>query len=235
MKIRCVWEHNGDDSILYAVEPVGAFTRGKCREEAIRKMPAEIGSYLNWLGEVPADPIELAITQEKASGLTVSDADSDVLFDEERQPLSMDEYTELKALALRSAHDFQTLYESIPDKGRSCLPFRKTFYGQVPRTADEMYEHTKNVNAYYFAEIGIDADNDGSIFECRQRGFALLEKQPDFLENRVFEGSYGEDWSLRKLLRRFVWHDRIHAKAMTRMAVMTFGADSIPDVFFFNM
>ena len=36
----------------------------------------------------------------------------------------------------------------------------------------------------------------------------------DFLENVVVAGSYGEDWSLRKVLRRFIWHDRIHAKAM---------------------
>ena len=34
----------------------------------------------------------------------------------------------------------------------------------------------------------------------------------DFLKNPVISGSYGEEWSLRKLLRRFVWHDRIHAR-----------------------
>lgn len=26
-----------------------------------------------------------------------------------------------------------------------------------------MYEHTRNVNDYYFGEIGISADNEGSI------------------------------------------------------------------------
>lgn len=32
-----------------------------------------------------------------------------------------------------------------------------------------MYSHTKNINSYYFGEIGIDADNDGTIFECRSK------------------------------------------------------------------
>lgn len=235
MKIGCVWEHNGNDSILYSTQFVGAFTRGKTKDEAIRKMPSEIISYRKWRGDLTSDFVEPEIIQEKASELTISDADSDVLFDEEKKALSIEEYKELKALALKSAQDFLMLYQAIPDKDKSCLPARATFYGQIPRTAYEMYEHTKNVNEYYFGEIGVETDNEGSIVECRQRGFTLLESQPDFLKNIVYLGSYDEEWSLRKVLRRFVWHDRIHAKAMYRMAIKTFGKDTIPNVFFFDL
>ena len=56
---------------------------------------------------------------------------------------------------------------------------------------------------------------------------------PNFLQNTVFEGSYDEMWSLRKVLRRFIWHDRIHARAMYRMAVKLFGAESIENPFCF--
>ena len=122
----------------------------------------------------------------------------------------------------------------IPDKNASVFPIRKTFYGQVPRTAEEMYLHTKNVNNYYFGEIGIDVDNDGTIFDCRKRGFEKLESTLDFLNGRLQEGSYGEMWSVRKLLRRFIWHDRIHAKAMWRMTKKTFVGNEIEDVFFFG-
>ena len=235
MKIRCVWEHNGGDSLLYADNFVGAFTRGASKDSALRKMPAEIKSYLRWKGGLVPDSFELEIVQEKQSELTVSDADSDVLFDTEREELSLPEYAYLKALALKSAQDFLTLYQAIPDKNKSCLPVRKTFYGPVPRTAFEMYEHTKNVNDYYFGEIGVSTDNEGTVSECRERGFAALESQPDFLKNTVYLGSYDEEWSLRKVLRRFIWHDRIHAKAMYRMAVKTFGPDAVPNVFLFDI
>ena len=130
-----------------------------------------------------------------------------------------EEYEALKTLVLKSARDFHALYASIPNKQESCLPQRKTFYGNVPRTTQEMYDHTKSVNTYYFAEIGIDADNEGTILECRERGFALLEQTTGFLDNPVLEGSYDELWSLRKVMRRFLWHDRIHAKA--RMQPLT--------------
>ena len=233
MKVYCVWEHNGNDTLLYAVDYIGAYTRGESLEIAKAKMPGEIISYLKWLGEDTSDNIEVVITQEKASDLAIKDADSDVLFESEKAPLTADEYEKLKALALKSAKDFLALYDSIPDKSATAIAERKTFYGQVPRTADEMYEHTKNVNEYYFAEIDVDADNGGTIYECRKRGFEALEAKPDFLVNAVIEGSYGEDWSIRKVLRRFVWHDRIHARAMYRMAVRLFGESAITNAFRF--
>ena len=234
LKINCVWEHNGEDSLLYCDTFPGAFTRGASREEALRKMSGEVSSFLCWMGEVPPPSIEIAVIQEKACELNIRDADSDVLFDSETAPLTREEYDRLKALTLRSAADFHALYQAMPDRNRSCLPQRRTFYGQMPRTAEEMYRHTKSVNSYYFAEIGVEANNEGTILECRSRGFAALEQMPDFLTMLPCVGSYGELWSVRKVLRRFLWHDRIHARAMYRMARKTFPDTEIPNIFRFT-
>ena len=234
MTVNCVWEHNGDDSILYASNFVGAFSRGASKEEAISKMPEEIRRFQLWRDETPPDEYEIVIVQEKESDLQVRDADSDVLFTTEKEPLSAEEYQCLKSLAMRSAVDFYLLYSSFPDKNKSSLPCRRTFYGPVPRTAEEMYQHTKNVNEYYFSEIGAEADNEGTIVSCRARGFEALESVKGYLSLETVTGSYDEQWSVRKLLRRFIWHDRIHAKAMYRMGILTFGADLIPDLFKFD-
>ena len=232
--MKCVWEHNGSDTLLYSVDYIGAYTRGENLEAARAKMTGEIAAYAKWRGQIFDLDTDIDIIQEKDCDLKIADADSDVLFDTERAPLSREEYEELKNLALKSARDFYALYCSIPNKHESCLTPRKTFYGNVPTTAEQMYQHTKNVNAYYFAEINIDADNDGTIYDCRKRGFELLESASGFLENNVIEGSYGELWTLRKVLRRFLWHDRIHAKAMYRMAVKTFGSFGMNNTFRFN-
>ena len=231
MKIECAWEHNGNDTLLYAINFPGAYTRGKDLDTAVAKIEAEVASYLAWKGDSAASEWTVEIVQEASSTLAICDADSDILFMAEKESMTIEEYQELKNLVLKSAEDFHALYESILDKDYGIAPIRKTFYGQVPRTAREMYLHTKNVNAYYFGEIEVDADNDGTIAQCRRKGFEALEKQSDFLANSVIEGSYGEQWTLRKMLRRFLWHDRIHGKAMYRMAVKAFGADSVPDVF----
>ena len=232
--VKCVWEHNGNDTLLYATNLPGAYARSASKEHAIEKMVSEVHSYLRWKGDLVPKNITVEIVQDAACDLQVCDADSDVIFDAEKKPLTMDEYTELKGLVLKSAEDFLSLFDSVPDKDKYDRPVRRTFYGQVPRTAAEMYVHTKNVNEYYFAEIDVDADNEGTILDCRNRGFEALEAKVGFLENPVIEGSYGELWSLRKVLRRFLWHDRIHAKAMYRMAVRVFGEAAIPDVFHFG-
>ena len=231
--MKCVWEHNGNDTLLYSVNYVGAYTRGNSLESAMAKMRTEIVAYSSWIGQDCEQKTNIEIIQEKDSDLRIADADSDILFDTERAPLSREEYEELKALVLKSARDFYDLYSSVSNKNESCLPHRQTFYGAVPRTAQEMYEHTKNVNSYYFAEINVDVDNEGTIYDCRKRGFERLEQTPGFLDNVVIEGSYDELWSLRKVMRRFLWHDRIHAKAMYRMAVKTFGAFGADNTFKF--
>ena len=234
MKIRCIWEHKGEDTILWASDYPGAFARGAGLSEALAKLPEDLKAWADWTEQHAPEEAEPVIVGEIESGLDVRDADSDALLDAERELLEREEYERLRDMALRSAEQFLRLYGSVPDPDRSANPVRQTFYGAVPRTAREMYEHTKNVNAYYFGEIGVEADNDGDIVSCRRRGFEALEKQEGFLENAVVEGSYDEEWSLRKVLRRFIWHDRIHAKAMYRMAKKTFPGVNIPDVFRFE-
>ena len=220
--VRCHWEHRGEDTILWAVDYPGAFARGAGLQEALAKLPGDLRDWAQWTGGAAPEFCDVQLLGETVSGLDVRDADSDVLMEAEKAPLEWDEYERLRDMALRSAERFLALYRSVPDPDRSENPVRRTFYGAVPRTAREMYEHTKNVNAYYFGEIGVEADNEGDIVSCRRRGFELLEKQPDFLKNPIFEGSWDEDWTLRKLLRRFIWHDRLHARAMVRMMERTF-------------
>ena len=51
--------------------------------------------------------------------------------------------------------------------------------------------------------------------------------------SHVPHGSYDEDWTLRKGLRRFVWHDRIHGRAMWRMACALCGSRRVADPYRF--
>jgi len=48
---------------------------------------------------------------------------------------------------------------------------------------------------------------------CLEKLKALYRKNNNSL---IFEAD-NELWTLKKVLRRFIWHDRIHGKAMTRI------------------
>ncbi len=235
MLVKAVCEYNEKGALVYAENFPGAYVRGRNCENATAKFQDEIKSYLDWeKGEELLEKVEVELSLMQKSDLNIEDADSDIIFPSERDPLTKEEYNRLKILALRSAMDFERLYDSVPDKEQVITPKRKTFYGEIPATAKEMYSHCMNITEYYFGEIGVDAENGPDILTCRQRGFAALEKQENFLENKVFDGSYGEEWSLRKVLRRFIWHDRIHAKALYRRAFDAFWDDEIDNVFRFK-
>lgn len=236
MIIKAVCEYNDEGCLVYAENFPGAFVRGRNYENAAAKFRKEIESWLDWAkGDAEIDsPLKIELVEEKKSELRISDADSDIIFESERKPLTKEEYNRLKILALRSAMDLERMYDSVPDKNMNIVPPRETFYGKIPSTAKEMYDHCMNITEYYFGEIGVDAENGPDILSCRAKGFSELEKQEDFLQNRIFDGSYGEEWSLRKVLRRFIWHDRIHAKAMYRRAYEAFWDADIDNVFRFR-
>ncbi len=220
--MRGIWEHNGIGGILWSEDYPGASGRGKTLQEAKGKLLHDIQRYQKWCAldkTCPKANEDTVIVQEKDSTLQVQDADSDVLFDSERNSLHIEEYLILKQRCIQSAHDFLTLYQSIPKKLYTDLFPRKTFYGKIPTTAQAMYEHTNNVTSYYMGEIKVSLQNLTNIYENRLQAFALLEKQEHFLDNKIYIGNYDEAWTLAKVMRRFIWHDTIHAKAMYRMAM----------------
>lgn len=121
MKCHLYWEHNGGDTLLYSTDFLGAYTRGASLEIALNKMPGELRSFLTWSGQQSVETITTEVSEEKTSGLNICDADSDAIFQCEREPLSQKEYEFLKILALRSAADFLALYHAIPDRNITCL------------------------------------------------------------------------------------------------------------------
>ncbi len=220
---------------MYSESFPGAYTRGREYKEAQSKFPDEIKRYCKWAGIdfLETDTVESSIVQSNKSELRIDEADSDIIFISEKLPLTIDEYEILKSRVLKSANDFQALYDSIPDKHDTSLKKRESFYGAIPRTSNEMYVHTNKVTNYYVGEIDLKMDNLSNMYQNRVQATSAIESKSNFLLNKIYKGSYGEQWSLRKVLRRFIWHDHIHAKAMYRMAAKKWGVDTIQNPFYF--
>ncbi len=234
MKIEAVIEYNPGGFLIYAANFPGLYVRGAAKEEALAKFDGELRRYLRWCGgsKVLPEQAEVETVQEKCSRLQICDADSDVLFEKEKEPLSPEEYQRLKLLVLKSARDFRKIYDSIPNPDISLRSPRQSFYGPVPRTPREMYGHTNSVTAYYLAPFGLEPENLPDIYLNRMQALSELESLPDFLSDRIYTASDGEEWTLRKALRRFLWHDRIHAKAMWRTACQLWGTE-VANPFYF--
>lgn len=231
--MRAALEYNDGGCMLFSLDCPGAFARGKTREEAARKLPADVAAFCRWAGwNCPEGGVEI-VTESFRPELRVEDADGDILLPGEELLLSGGEYAALRELVLRSARDFDALYVAIPDPDVPLAEPRETFYGDYPNTARKMMEHTNRVTAYYVGELGAEHENISGCHENRLYGLMVLERLPDFPALPAVTGSYEEEWSLRKVMRRFLWHDRIHARALYRRAKARWGA-VIPDPFRFE-
>lgn len=236
--IEAISETNGKGFLLYAQSYPGAFGRGETERAASERLARDVAQWIRWeSGQDTIAPIdtEVHIAYSIESACAVEDADSVALFPSEKLMLDMAEYTRLKLLCLKSARDFAALYRSIPQPKRALVKSRQTFYGKIPASSYEMLTHTNQTLAYYAAAIGLEHENDPDFVKNRLKLFALLESVTDFLRIEVCVAPDGELWTVRKLLRRLLWHDRIHARALYRHAVTFWARERIANPFLFDL
>jgi hypothetical protein len=215
--VNIAYETNGRGFLGWLVELPGAYLRGATQEEARSKLPAELAAYAVWLG---IDVADQSITGERImqSHLKIEDADSDILLDYDVVDYASGRDFERDCdLALVSARKTALLYEACPDKdGVDPSKLRKTFYGDCYATIGTQFKHIVDVQLYYLKNIGATAIIGPDLVEGRLRTIEAIRAKYSAERNRLYE-SPEERWTVRKVMRRLIWHDRIHARAIERM------------------
>ena len=213
-------ETNGRGFQGFVVELPGAYVRGRMEEEAVAKVPKEAMSYLKWLGQERAGFPKPRVVQTHRCRLMVEDADCEILLADDSFQMSEQEFRHLVELVKYSGLTFTKLYNSAElkdwvDETR----IRTTFYGQNKKTIQEIFDHVKRTQFYYLSRTGVSFTEDEAEPFMKIRDSGLDRLAGLFRENgnsKVYELD-SESWTLKKVLRRFIWHDRIHGKAITRI------------------
>lgn len=130
------------------------------------------------------DGVKIEFAQQERTGAVISDADTEIIFDGEKIPLTEDAYQQTIALIIKSARDFLELHNSIPDVNQTTLLPRKSFYGNILCTAYEMLVHTNEVTKAYVSGLA-DIENISDIYLNRKASFGQIEKTADYLDNPV--------------------------------------------------
>ena len=216
--VSIAFETNGKGYMGFIVELPGAFIRGITEQEALTKIKKEISLYLKWLEGKQKHDYRIQIVQRHRGSLPVEDADNEILLEADKETLSDEEFRNLYDLVWYSGETFLQLYTNSKlkewvDESR----IRKTFYGDNPKTIQEIFDHVKYCQYYYFSKMKITEKIEGDFMAIRK--FCLEELEALYHKNNnslIFEVA-NELWTLKKVLRRFIWHDRIHGKAITRI------------------
>ncbi len=213
-------ETNGRGFQGFIVELPGAFVRGQAEQEALTKVQTEADSYLRWIGSQPRPSLQTRVVQKHLCKLMVEDADCEILLDADRLPMTHQEVRELAELVKYSGLTFAELYDSAAlkdwvDETR----IRKTFYGQNKKTIREIFDHVKRTQYYYLSRTGVPfTENEAEPFmRIRDSNIETLASLYRENGNSKVYNVDNEEWTLKKILRRYIWHDRIHGKAIARI------------------
>lgn len=217
--VSIAFETNGKGYLGFMGELPGTFIRGRTEEEALSKVDREVKSYLKWLGVNQNWCYNVVVVQRHHSSLMVEDADSEILLKADKAIMSDEEFENWANLACYSGETFSKIYNdakfnNFVDETR----IRKTFYGENPKTIQEIFDHVKGCQYYYLSRTKIEFEAKEEDF-MKIREFCLQELEELYRKNNnhtIFEID-NELWTLKKILRRFIWHDRIHGRAVTRI------------------
>lgn len=216
--VSIAFETNEKGYMGFIVELPGAFVRDRTEKEAIAKVNHEVSLYLKWLGIEQEHGYKIQVVQRHKSSLMVEDADNEILLEADKKMMREEEFRNLLDLIQFSGETFLQLYtntkfEDWIDKAR----IRKTFYGDNPKTIQEIFDHIKYCQYYYLSGVKIKEEMEGDFMAIRNFCLEKLEALYRKNNNSLVFKADNELWTLKKVLRRFIWHDRIHGKAMTRM------------------
>ncbi len=208
----------------HVLELPGCFNKAPNQDEAIAKLPNAIREYWSWLsrhGEEltspPASPtIEVAEVVSSDAGFV--SGDKVALFGPDREPPT-DEELEIYLQRLKySRQDLMELVRRIPHRIMDEDP------GGGQRTIGQTLKHVVRAEYWYLSRIYREPDFEGmpgEIFEAlrwmrdeavaRLRAFPVDERSRVFIRDEfVSPWGAGELWTFRKVLRRFIEHEREH-------------------------
>lgn len=218
-EVELAIESNDRGAMCHLVEPLGAFTRGETEAHAVEKAYSEYCSYVRWLGVDTDAPVHFSIVQSHRTDLDVQEADSDILLDSDCLNRSRKDIDLIKELLLHSASTLEALFAQaeLPDRVDSQMT-GLTFYGERPDTIRKVFSHVNRTQDYYMSRVGLGIPEEHASFLARREN-CVTQLSKHWPSGHTLHPTAvdGERWTHLKVLRRLLWHDRIHAKSIVRM------------------
>lgn len=209
----------------------GCIARGQSREEVLARLPEVIAAYQDWLvrhgesaGSVwlsAADEIEIRVAGQSECLGPFNPGDAAAFFPPDREPVTPEEMEHCFRLMGYARSDLMALVRHLPPDVLDWQPFPEWF------SLRRVLRHVGNAEQWYVsrlvppeslpAEWG--ADDDLPLIEFlemeRRTAVARLRQLTPEERSGVFHPTTWtrhpeEAWTLRKVLRRFLEHEREH-------------------------
>ncbi len=215
-RYKACLEIGSDGSCMAHVpELLGCYAVASTREEAIQRLRGAVTEYLTWLaehGEISAPPSESEVVEIEVGEETslpgrypLEPGDPIAFFAADGEPLSLQELQTAVRLIEHARQDLLEFLREVPDDLLRWRPAPGEW-----SIADTLL-HMAQVEASYIARL--DEESQRSPFPqmaaIRSWAYHRLSRMTEVDLSRLTTHR-GEQWSARKVLRRFLEHDREH-------------------------
>jgi hypothetical protein len=212
----------------WGIDLPGLVSWGSDLEELAPRFSLVLADYLAWLrrhGEDAGDDLAWEAV-ETVDGTALTSTGGEFCFAAERAPLSRDVLERAITRMAFARDDLMSAVDGLPDAVLDWEPPLSSValldaWAPEARTIRGIVEHVLQLETYYRAGLADGAaagifERIGVPQEERERTVALLRSLDDHWRNRSYYPvrpgrSTPEEWTVRKVLRRIISHERHHA------------------------
>jgi len=223
----------------HVAELPGCFTRGETRKEVLEALPQEISHYLGFLETkrkiFAKSTVDFRVVEEIHGIPELGEAGGAVaLFTSDKSPVSEGEFKAFLDLMQWNREELLALVNPLPEKALNARPFPDKW------TIIETLRHIANAEEWYISRLGPTAQKEYESFinnsQSKHEAHAVVERLattrhgaihalrasfsrgvPDTFKRAEYTKYPEEQWTFRKVLRRFVEHEREHIGTIKRV------------------
>jgi len=200
----------------------GCFSRGATRTEAVAAAPQAIADYFNWrdgynrVGEDDIEQIRGEVTEVFENYETLDGYWVNSFFDHDRRLVSAADADDARWLLDCTRSDLVRTIQSVsPKRLDAAIP------GERFQSLSGILRHVAGAELWYLNKLGLGFDRaelpDDLFRQLEKIRAHLVITLPQLVDNDTIRDVHGERWSARKVIRRALWHERVHTWHIGRL------------------
>jgi len=207
--------------VAWVFEWPGCYARGATGEAAINQAPkaiAELQRRLHqsaFIADVPTPPIEVVLAEEFRGFSSSSDYIVNAFFENDKLPLTERDVEYARHMLDLNRRDLEATVSQL-----AAGVLDETIPGEVQNNIRGILRHIGTAEWWYWDRLGLTFPRDqrpDDAFKLLSKVRELtLARLPELIGGEQTTVRSGETWSPRKLVRRAIWHERVHTLQIGR-------------------
>ncbi len=210
--------------MAWVFDLLGCYARGDSPEELPTAAPRAIEDFHRWrarsTGPMAIGTIKVAVAEVYPNFEASDEYWVNAFFEDDLRPVSAAEVEEAIELLSRSRVDLLDVLRGI----RPAL-LGRSIAGESFGTIGGVVQHVAGAEWWYLDRMGLsiprkDLPEEPLAMLLAVRG-SSLGQLGQLVDNPHVREVQHERWSSRKVIRRMIWHERVHTRHIERLAATT--------------